>query len=165
VYPRPGCPAEQPPFADTSAGDVDVVCLVLGSRATIPPPFIEWLQESVCLLQCLSPQAAFTAVNVRTSQNIFEGSTGCHEWDAGFSLAEVLLSNPGLVSGKRCLELGSVRSEHLDAAKRRLLALLIPSLLSLSKTSEPGDAFLSPVGCWACRSVPCGTRPLLDCSD
>lgn len=70
-------------------------------------------------------QAAFGAVTIRTSQNIFEGSTGCHEWDAGFALAEALLSRPELVRGKRCLELGSVRFAQLlrapDPALRRLL--------------------------------------------
>lgn len=64
---------------------------------------------------------------MRTSQNIFEGSTGCHEWDAGFALAEALLSRPELVRGKRCLELGSVRPT----------------------TSHGSDPRLPPVGCEA----------------
>jgi predicted nicotinamide N-methyase len=38
--------------------------------------------------------------------NMFEGGTGCHEWQAGHFLAEYVLSNPALVEGRRCLELG-----------------------------------------------------------
>mmetsp|Transcript_57966 Transcript_57966/g.184060 ORF Transcript_57966/g.184060 Transcript_57966/m.184060 type:complete len:213 (-) Transcript_57966:386-1024(-) len=48
----------------------------------------------------------FAMLTVRTSSNMLEGSTGCHEWQAGFRLAEVVLGHPGLVEGKRCLELG-----------------------------------------------------------
>ena len=33
------------------------------------------------------------------SRNLFEGGTGCHEWQAGFFLAEWVLSHPGLVTG------------------------------------------------------------------
>ena len=39
--------------------------------------------------------------------NLFEGSTGCHEWEAGFFLAEFVLGNPGKFRGKRCCELGA----------------------------------------------------------
>ena len=41
------------------------------------------------------------------SLNLFEGSTGCHAWEAGFFLAEFVLSKRGLFRGRRCLELGS----------------------------------------------------------
>ena len=39
--------------------------------------------------------------------NLFEGSTGCHEWEAGFFLAEFVLGNPEKFRGKRCCELGA----------------------------------------------------------
>lgn len=38
-------------------------------------------------------------VTLRLSQNMFEGSTGCHEWEAGFFLAEYVLNHPELVRG------------------------------------------------------------------
>ena len=38
-------------------------------------------------------------VTLRLSQNMFEGSTGCHEWEAGFFLAEYILNHPELVKG------------------------------------------------------------------
>ena len=41
------------------------------------------------------------------SLNLFEGSTGCHAWEAGFFLAEFVLSQRVLFQGRRCLELGS----------------------------------------------------------
>jgi len=41
------------------------------------------------------------------SLNLFEGSTGCHAWEAGFFLAEFVFSQRVLFQGRRCLELGS----------------------------------------------------------
>ena len=38
-------------------------------------------------------------ITLRLSQNMFEGSTGCHEWEAGFFLAEYILNHPELVRG------------------------------------------------------------------
>ena len=32
--------------------------------------------------------------NTPPLQDLFEGSTGCHTWDAGFLLAEYVMSNP-----------------------------------------------------------------------
>ncbi|KAL4428674.1 hypothetical protein ABPG77_009780 [Micractinium sp. CCAP 211/92] len=43
---------------------------------------------------------------LHVSLNLLEGGTGCHEWEAGFFLAEWVLSNPGLVAGRCCLEVG-----------------------------------------------------------
>ena len=40
------------------------------------------------------------------SLNLFEGSTGCHAWEAGFFLCEFVLSQRGRFRGRRCLELG-----------------------------------------------------------
>ncbi len=39
------------------------------------------------------------SITLRLAQNLFEGSTGCHEWEAGFFLAEYLLNHPDLVKG------------------------------------------------------------------
>ncbi len=38
-------------------------------------------------------------VTLRLSVNLLEGDTGCHEWEAGFHLAEFVLNNPSLVLG------------------------------------------------------------------
>lgn len=40
---------------------------------------------------------------LHVSLNLLEGGTGCHEWEAGFFLAEWVLSNPGLVAGGRAV--------------------------------------------------------------
>lgn len=40
-------------------------------------------------------------IALRVSNNLFEGGTGCHEWEAGFYLAEVVLSSPGCFTGVR----------------------------------------------------------------
>ena len=46
-------------------------------------------------------------VTLHLALNLFEGSTGCHEWEAGFFLAEFVLGNPEKFRGKRCCELGA----------------------------------------------------------
>jgi hypothetical protein len=38
---------------------------------------------------------------LHASLNLLEGGTGCHEWEAGFFLAEWVLSHPQLVAGER----------------------------------------------------------------
>jgi hypothetical protein len=38
---------------------------------------------------------------------LFEGGTGCHEWHAGFYLAELAATHPKIFDGRRVLELGS----------------------------------------------------------
>lgn len=39
-------------------------------------------------------------VTLRACGNLFEGSTGCHAWDAGFVLSEWVLSNPHRLQGE-----------------------------------------------------------------
>lgn len=38
-------------------------------------------------------------ITLHVSQNLLEGSTGCHEWEAGFVLAEYIFSHPSLFQG------------------------------------------------------------------
>ena len=45
-------------------------------------------------------------ITLALSLNLFEGSTGCHAWEAGFFLCEFVLSQRGRFRGRRCLELG-----------------------------------------------------------
>ncbi|CAL8467697.1 g7235 [Coccomyxa elongata] len=45
-------------------------------------------------------------ISLHVSQDLLEGSTGCHEWEAGFVLSEYILSHASLFKGKRCAELG-----------------------------------------------------------
>ena len=52
-------------------------------------------------------EPAVGTVTVESCDNLFEGGTGCHEWDAGYCLAEIILSASQLTQGRRCLELGS----------------------------------------------------------
>jgi predicted nicotinamide N-methyase len=46
-------------------------------------------------------------ITVRTHPNLFRGGTGCHEWAAGFRLAELVVSNPSFFSNKKIAEIGS----------------------------------------------------------
>jgi hypothetical protein len=45
-------------------------------------------------------------VSFRMHRNMFEGGTGCHEWHAGFYLAELAATHPKIFDGRRVLELG-----------------------------------------------------------
>jgi predicted nicotinamide N-methyase len=46
-------------------------------------------------------------VSFRMHRNLFEGGTGCHEWHAGFYLAELAATHPKIFDGRTVLELGS----------------------------------------------------------
>ena len=45
-------------------------------------------------------------ITVRTHPNLFEGGTGCHEWAAGFALAELVASHAERFAKKRVVEIG-----------------------------------------------------------
>ena len=51
------------------------------------------------LRTAVNEQSVLAKVVLRLSRNLFEASTGGHEWGAGFCLAELLLSRPQLVRG------------------------------------------------------------------
>ena len=51
------------------------------------------------LRAAVSEYSVLGTVVLRLSRNLFEASTGGHEWGAGFCLAELLLSHPELVQG------------------------------------------------------------------
>ena len=57
------------------------------------------------------------SVTLRLAQNMFEGSTGCHEWEAGFFLAEYLLNRPDLVKGMLSMAEAMI-TPCLDACQR-----------------------------------------------
>ncbi len=38
-------------------------------------------------------------ITLKLATNLFEGGTGCHEWEAGFFLAEFVLSHPDVFKG------------------------------------------------------------------
>ena len=42
----------------------------------------------------------FGLITLKLALNLFEGATGCHEWEAGFLLAEFVLGNPDLCRGR-----------------------------------------------------------------
>lgn len=50
-----------------------------------------------CCCQKADPSQG--VITLRLSQNMFEGSTGCHDWEAGFFLAEYILNHSNLVKG------------------------------------------------------------------
>ena len=42
----------------------------------------------------------FGLITLKLALNLFEGATGCHEWEAGFLLAEFVFSNPEVFKGR-----------------------------------------------------------------
>ena len=53
-----------------------------------------------------TPSATPLVITARAHLNLFEGGTGCHEWAAGFALAELVVSHARRFAGKRVVELG-----------------------------------------------------------
>ena len=45
-------------------------------------------------------------ITIKTHPNLFEGGTGCHEWAAGFTLAELIVSFPKVFESKIVAEIG-----------------------------------------------------------
>ena len=76
--------------------------------------------------RAMSSPALITA---RVSPNLFEGGTGCHEWAAGFYLAELVVSHGAeLFAGKRVAEIGP----GVGVAATALAALTRPPLAALT---------------------------------
>lgn len=68
-------------------------------------------------------------ITARVSPNLFEGGTGCHEWAAGFFLAELIVSHGAeLFAGKRVAEIGP----GVGVAATALAALTRPPLAALT---------------------------------
>lgn len=65
------------------------------------------------LRSAVSAQTAQGTIMLRLSCNLFEASTGAHEWGASFRLAELLLSRPGLVQGALASHLMNDRCTQL----------------------------------------------------
>ena len=60
-------------------------------------------QQQLTITQNLHGTAVdsqFGLITLKLALNLFEGATGCHEWEAGFLLAEFVLSNAGLFRGQ-----------------------------------------------------------------
>ena len=68
-------------------------------------------------------------ITARVSPNLFEGGTGCHEWAAGFFLAELVVSHGAeLFAGKRVAEIGP----GVGVAATALAALTCPPIAALT---------------------------------
>lgn len=72
-------------------------------------------------------------ITLRLSLNLFEGGTGCHEWEAGFFLAEFIMNFPSLFQGHTiclcflCLIWGCWMNPALP--RLALLTAALPDLL------------------------------------
>ena len=85
-----------------------------------------------------------TSVTVRAHVNLFEGGTGCHEWPAGFYLAEIAATHPHIFAGRRVVELGAgtgitaavVARPPATPAKLTLCDSDLDSLVNLARNLE-----------------------------
>jgi len=58
-----------------------------------------------CAHNCGKAAPSAGLITLHVSQNLFEGSTGCREWEAGFLLSEFVLSHADLFKGVLALSL------------------------------------------------------------
>lgn len=64
----------------------------------------DWLHKSY--LYGRAGEETFTVVHIGSHVNMFAGSTGCFEWDAGYLLCEFILNNVQLFEGRTMVDIG-----------------------------------------------------------
>lgn len=95
---------------------------------------------------------------LRVSLNLLEGGTGCHEWEAGFFLAEWLLSRPHLVAGALCLcrsVCAGLELREGDRGGHKGLSCLAHPVLKAKLMCTP-DTHLLPHTGRSCLEIGCG---------
>ena len=95
------------------------------------------------LRSAVSEQTAQGAIVLRLSSNLFEASTGAHEWGAGFRLAELLLSCPLLVRG------ASPDLLHQTCTQTHIQAVLTPGRGTATREGCCAGKFVLELGCGA----------------
>ncbi len=102
------------------------------------------------------------------SDNLFEGGTGCHPWEAGFRLAEFVMSNPELFAGKQhsnmimaqpasdgvrqyghCLK-SAVAAVHVHTVQPHKPAWVKPVDLGTAPAAPPCSIAAAPLPCMPC---------------
>ena len=117
--------------------------------------------------------ANWRTVSFRMHRNMFEGGTGCHEWHAGFYLAELAATHPKIFDGRTVLELGAgcglaatvmARGGTSESSSPREGCRGVPSRLIL--TDADADALVNLTGNLAANDVAVGeekdTNPIDD---
>ena len=83
-------------------------------------------QAADCPRQAIDNMVYPLLMSLRLSENLFEGGTGCHDWEAGFLLAEFIKSHPDICKGK-------------VSTKSVLTNALFLLILSLHCLTDPAD--------------------------
>jgi len=90
-------------------------------------------------------------ITARVSPNLFEGGTGCHEWAAGFFLAELVVSHGAeLFANKRVAEIGP----GVGVAATALAALTFPPLKALTLLDRDNETLTNLAANLAINGVP-----------
>ena len=94
-------------------------------------------------------------ITARVSPNLFEGGTGCHEWAAGFFLAELIVSHGAeLFAGKRVAEIGP----GVGVAATALAALTFPPLAALTLLDRDNETLTNLAANLAINGVSVSSR-------
>ena len=89
--------------AEAAGADVDDDLADAHADALLRPDD-GWCFKTYVLGARASPRAA---ISLRLSPDMLRGGTGCHDWDAGFYLAELFWSFPELLANRRVVEIGA----------------------------------------------------------
>lgn len=65
-----------------------------------------WLNKTYLYGVTCGNNSTLQELHISSNSNMFQGSTGCFEWDAGYSLAEYIMNYPEAFRGRVCIELG-----------------------------------------------------------
>ncbi len=94
-------------------------------------------------------------ITARVSPNLFEGGTGCHEWAAGFFLAELIVSHGAeLFAGKRVAEIGP----GVGVAATALAALTFPPIAALTLLDRDNETLTNLAANLAINGVSVSSR-------
>ncbi|KDD74547.1 hypothetical protein H632_c1238p1 [Helicosporidium sp. ATCC 50920] len=81
------------PRKDLTDGLIRLAGMQTRQSSFCPPPF--------------HPSAPLSGYfSLTSTRDLLAGDTGCHEWEAGLALAELVLSQRSEIAGRSCLELG-----------------------------------------------------------
>ena len=90
---------------------------------------------------------------LRSSPNFLAGSTGCHNWEAGFVLAQYVLSHARKFQGEHCCQLDRLQT---DACKQIVVCVCASAITHSACQWSACMGSMTTVGSSACTRMKCG---------